>query len=205
VDLSIAPAPQRENGSGRPWNSIASAVNAFTNGQCGSPGTLTALYTLIDIIKKAGSSATPYVGGLSGTFIPISEDAGMADAATSGALSLDRYVAMTSVCSVGVDMVPIYVPVPVLSEKNNKGFQDTFTAFVSDIMAIGVSNDKTLSTRLLPVPFKPKKTRWVFLKGGAGLLGYSPIFSIRDLSKNPASHITKLRGQIQGSVKCLKN
>jgi uncharacterized protein (UPF0210 family) len=110
--------------------------------RAGAPGTTAALMLLTDAVKKGGAMASSYVGGLSGAFIPVSEDRAMVDAVRVGALSLEKLEAMTSICSVGLDMVAVPGDTP----------PETLSAIIADQMAIGVTNNKTTAARLLPIP-----------------------------------------------------
>lgn len=136
VDLSLAPTPDP------PDNSIARIIEAMGIEKCGSHGTTAALALLIDAVKKGGVAATSSVGGLSGAFIPISEDLGMVDAVKQGALTLDKLESLTSVCSVGLDMFGVPGETP----------ETTIAAIIADEMAIGVMNNKTTAVRILPIP-----------------------------------------------------
>lgn len=136
VDLSLAPTFDPEE------NSIAKILEAMGLEKCGTHGTIAALALLTDAVKKGGVMATTNVGGLSGAFVPVSEDKGMIEAVEAGALSLDKLEAMTSVCSVGLDMIGIPGDTPL----------ETIAAIIADEMAIGVMNNKTTSVRLIPIP-----------------------------------------------------
>lgn len=133
VDLSLAPTPAK-------GDSVAAIIEAIGVKRCGGPGTTTALALLNDAVKKGGAMGTSSIGGLSGAFIPVSEDANMITAATKGALTLEKLEAMTSVCSVGLDMIAIPGDTPV----------ETIAAILSDACAIGVINNKTTAARLIP-------------------------------------------------------
>jgi uncharacterized protein (UPF0210 family) len=194
VDLSLASTDHRDE-HGTPTNSVAEAMRRL--GVCvGGPGTLAALALLIDSVKKAGCFRVSYYGGLSGTFIPISEDAGMSDAVAAGTLTFDKYMAMTSVCSVGVDMVPVYRPDP--PQCTHEQFATALAGVIADEAAIGVFNNKVTSVRLIPVHHKPRPDRWVVLLGGAGLLGAAPVvdLGLDRLSVGPADHLVAKRGKI---------
>lgn len=136
VDLSLAPTPEP------PDNSIAKIIEAMGLESCGTHGTTVALALLIDAIKKGGVAASSSVGGLSGAFIPVSEDIGMVNAVKLGSLTLDKLESMTSVCSVGLDMFGIPGDTP----------ETTIAAIIADEMAIGVINNKTTAVRVLPIP-----------------------------------------------------
>ncbi|MEM4250796.1 MAG: PFL family protein [Candidatus Bathyarchaeia archaeon] len=135
VDLSLAPTPQE-------GDSIADIIEAMGVEYCGAPGSTAALALLTDAVKKGGVMAASSVGGLSGAFIPVSEDSGMRDAVSAKALTIEKLEAMTSVCSVGLDMIAI--PGDTLPE--------TISAIILDEVAIGVVNNKPAGVRLIPVP-----------------------------------------------------
>lgn len=161
IDLSLAPTPVV-------GDSIARILEEFGLETCGAWGTTAALAMLNDAVKKGGTMASSFVGGLSGAFIPVSEDEGMIAAAASGRLSLEKLEAMTSVCSVGIDMVAVPGDVPA----------STISAIIADEMAIGTFNNKTTAVRIIPVP---GKTVGDMVHYG-GLLGSAPIMAV-----NPAS------------------
>jgi len=154
VDLSLAPTPAM-------GDSVAHILEAMGLESCGAHGTTAALALLNDAVKKGGIMASSHVGGLSGAFIPVSEDAGMIDAVRKDALTLNKLEAMTSVCSVGLDMIalPGHTPASVIS------------AIIADEMAIGMVNNKTTACRLIPVPGKDVGEEVSF----GGLLGTAPI------------------------------
>lgn len=181
IDLSLAPTPAI-------GDSIANILEAMGLERCGAPGTTAALALLNDAVKKGGAMATSYVGGLSGAFIPVSEDAGMIRAVEDGALGLEKLEAMTCVCSVGIDMVA--VPGDTTSE--------TISAFIADEMAIGVINKKTTAVRIIPAPGKAAGETVEF----GGLLGRAPIMPI---SKFDASIFVKRGGQIPPPIQSLTN
>jgi hypothetical protein len=135
LDLSLAPTPAQ-------GDSVANIIEAMGIERCGMHGSTAALFLLTDAVKKGGIMASSSVGGLSGAFIPISEDAGMVDATRLGAMTLDKLEAMTSICSVGLDMVAVPGDTP----------PETLAAIIADEMAIGVINHKTTAVRILPVP-----------------------------------------------------
>ena len=134
VDLSLAPAPAV-------GDSIADIIHEMGMEYCGAPGTTAALAILNDQVKKGGIMASSYVGGLSGAFIPVTEDASMAEAASIGALTLEKLEAMTCVCSVGLDMIAIPGDTPA----------STISGIIADEMAIGMVNQKTTAVRVIPV------------------------------------------------------
>ena len=169
VDLSLAPTP-------RMGDSVAKVVEAMGVPSFGAPGTLAALALLVDALKKGGAMAVSRFGGFSGLFIPLSEDAGMVEAAQRGTVELYKLIAYTSVCSAGLDMVPI----PLVSA-------DTLASITLDQLTIGIVNSKPLGVRLLPVPgVKPGD-----LVHFGGLLGSGVVLPVEDLSPN---NFIKLRG-----------
>ena len=158
LDLSLAPTPAI-------GDSVGEVLQAMGIEKIGAPGSTAAVAMLNDAIKKGGLFASASVGGLSGAFIPVAEDSALAAAVEAGSLSIEKLEAMTSVCSVGLDMVCI----------PGDTAPATITALMADEMAIGVINQKTTATRLIPVPGK-KAGEWVHW---GGLFGSSPILSIR--------------------------
>ncbi|MBR2069641.1 MAG: PFL family protein [Candidatus Gastranaerophilales bacterium] len=161
IDLSLAPTPAR-------GDSVAEIFKAMGLQDAGAHGTTMALAMLNDAVKKGGIMASGYVGGLSGAFIPVSEDAGMIDAAKRGVLTIDKLEAMTSVCSVGLDMIAIPGDTP----------NSTIAGIIADEMAIGMINKKTTAVRIIPVIGKSEGESAEF----GGLLGSAPIMKV-----NPAS------------------
>src|SRR5207247_1199591 len=157
IDLSLAPTPV-------PGDSVANILEAMGFERAGAHGTTAALALLTDAVKKGGAMASSAVGGMSGAFIPVSEDAGMIEAARAGALSLEKLEAWTSVCSVGIDMVA--VPGSTSAE--------TIAAIIADEMAIGVMNNKTTAVRIIPVPGRDVGELVEF----GGLLGAAPIMPV---------------------------
>ncbi|MGE5558823.1 MAG: PFL family protein [Bacillota bacterium] len=157
VDLSLAPTPAV-------GDSVAHILEEMGLEKCGTHGTTAALALLNDAVKKGGAMASSYVGGLSGAFIPVSEDAGMAEAVRAGALSLDKLEAMTSVCSVGIDMIIIPGSTPA----------ETIAAIIADEAAIGVINNKTTAVRVIPAPGKKAGDNVEF----GGLLGAGPVLEV---------------------------
>ncbi|MFQ6134613.1 MAG: DUF711 family protein, partial [Nitrososphaerales archaeon] len=145
-----------------------------------------ALALLTDAVKKGGSMATSFVGGMSGAFIPVSEDSGMVEAAQAGALSIEKLEAMTSVCSVGLDMVTIPGDTPV----------ETIAAIILDEMAIGVVNNKPLGVRIIPVPGRKAGDRVEF----GGLLGSSVVMPVSTFG---SSRFVKRGGQFPPPVNSL--
>ncbi|MDN5311501.1 MAG: uncharacterized protein PWQ68_474 [Thermoanaerobacteraceae bacterium] len=181
IDLSLAPTPAV-------GDSIANILEAMGLERCGAPGTTAALALLNDAVKKGGAMATSYVGGLSGAFIPVSEDAGMIRAAAEGALTLEKLEAMTCVCSVGLDMIAI----------PGNTSEQTISAIIADEMAIGVINKKTTAVRIIPAPGKKAGD---FVEFG-GLLGRAPIMPV---NKFDSSAFVKRGGQIPPPIQSLTN
>ena len=161
IDISLAPTPAV-------GDSVAHVLEEMGLEACGTHGTTAALALLNDAVKKGGLMASSHVGGLSGAFIPVSEDKGMIDAVTLGSLSLDKLEAMTCVCSVGLDMIA--VPGDTSAA--------TISAIIADEAAIGMINNKTTAVRLIPVP---NKTVGDIVEFG-GLLGYAPIIKVHPFS-----------------------
>ena len=181
VDLSLAPTPAV-------GDSIADIIQEMGMECVGAPGTTAALAILNDQVKKGGVMASSYVGGLSGAFIPVSEDRSMAHAAEIGALSLEKLEAMTCVCSVGLDMVPI--PGDTSAE--------TISGIIADEMAIGMINQKTTAVRIIPVCGKKAGDRAEF----GGLLGSSPIMQV---SKYGCKNFIDRGGRIPAPIHSFKN
>jgi len=179
VDLSLAPTPAK-------GESIAEIIEAMGIEYCGAPGTTAALALLTDAVKKGGIMATSFVGGMSGAFIPVSEDTGMMKAAERGALSLEKLEAMTSVCSVGLDMVTIPGDTPA----------ETISSIILDEMAIGVINNKPLGVRIIPVPGSKSGDMVEF----GGLLGSSVIMPV---SKFSSLKFLNRGGQIPSPISSL--
>lgn len=161
LDLSLAPTPSV-------GDSVARILEEMGLEKAGAPGTTAALALLTDMVKKGGVMASGSVGGLSGAFIPVSEDEGMIDAVRSGSISLEKLEAMTTVCSVGLDMIAIPGDTPA----------ETVSGIMADEFAIGMVNNKTTAVRIIPVPGK-KSGDWV--KFG-GLLGEAPVMSVNPFS-----------------------
>ena len=181
VDLSLAPTPAE-------GDSVAQIIEAMGVKRCGGPGTTAALALLNDAVKKGGAMGTSSIGGLSGAFIPVSEDQGMILAAESGALSLEKLEAMTAVCSVGLDMIAIPGDTPA----------ETIAGIIADECAIGVVNNKTTAVRLIPAIGKAEGERLSF----GGLLGEAPIMSV-----NPWAGTVFARrgGRFPAPLQSLKN
>jgi uncharacterized protein (UPF0210 family) len=181
VDLSLAPTPAI-------GDSVAEILEAVGIERTGAPGTTAALALITDAVKKGGVMASSYVGGLSGAFIPVSEDHGMVEAVRVGALSLEKLEAMTAVCSVGLDMVA--VPGWVTAE--------TLAALIADEIAIGVVNNKTTAVRIIPVPGRDVGETVEF----GGLLGTAPIMAI---SRFSSEGFVRLGGRIPAPIISLRN
>ena len=181
VDLSLAPTPAI-------GDSVAHILENMGLETCGCPGTTAALALLNDAVKKGGVMASSHVGGLSGAFIPVSEDAGMIHAARIGALTLEKLEAMTAVCSVGLDMIAIPGDTPV----------STICGIIADEISIGVANTKTTAVRVIPAVGKKVGDEVVF----GGLLGSAPIMPVNTYS--PAKFIAR-GGRIPAPIHSLKN
>jgi uncharacterized protein (UPF0210 family) len=156
--------------------------------RCGTHGTTAALAMLNDAVKKGGVMASSHVGGLSGAFIPVSEDAGMIEAAEMGALNIEKLEAMTAVCSVGLDMIA--VPGDTSAA--------TLSGIIADEIAIGVINNKTTAVRLIPVYGKGVGESVEF----GGLLGHAPIMKLSDYS---SEEFIKRGGRIPAPIHSLRN
>ncbi len=181
MDLSLAPTPV-------PGDSVAEILEAIGFERAGAHGTTAALALLTDAVKKGGAMASSSVGGMSGAFIPVSEDAGMIEAVRVGALSLEKLEAWTSVCSVGIDMVA--VPGSTSAE--------TIAAIIADEMAIGVMNNKTTAVRIIPVPGREVGDMIEF----GGLLGSAPIMPV---SRFSSDQFIRRGGRIPAPVHSLRN
>ena len=181
VDLSLAPTPAV-------GDSVAHILEEIGLEQCGAHGTTAALALLNDAVKKGGTMASSHVGGLSGAFIPVTEDAGMIDAARAGTLKIEKLEAMTAVCSVGLDM--IVVPGDTTAE--------VLSAVIADEAAIGMVNSKTTAVRLIPAIGKNAGEELNF----GGLLGSGPIMPLNTAS--PAKMISR-GGRIPAPLQSLKN
>ncbi|MDO4864655.1 MAG: PFL family protein [Ruminococcus sp.] len=181
VDLSLAPTPAV-------GDSVAHILEEMGLEMCGTHGTTACLAMLNDAVKKGGVMASSTVGGLSGAFIPVSEDAGMIDAAVDGVLTLEKLEAMTAVCSVGLDM--IVVPGDITPE--------TISAIIADEAAIGMVNTKTTAVRLIPAIGKKEGETLEF----GGLLGSGPVMPIKE--KSAAKFINR-GGRIPAPMHSLKN
>ncbi len=181
VDLSLAPTPAE-------GDSVADIIEAMGVGRCGGPGTTAALALLNDAVKKGGAMGTSSIGGLSGAFIPVSEDAGMIRAAESGALTLEKLEAMTAVCSVGLDMIAIPGDTPA----------ETIAAVIADACAIGVVNSKTTAARLIPAAGKKVGDRVEF----GGLLGSAPVMSVNEWA---GTTFVRRGGRVPAPLQSLRN
>ena len=181
VDLSLAPTPEK-------GDSVARILEEMGLEVCGTHGTTAALALLNDAVKKGGVMASNHVGGLSGAFIPVSEDEGMIEAALKNALTLDKLEAMTCVCSVGLDMIA--VPGDTSAE--------TLSAIIADEAAIGVVNTKTTAVRIIPA--MGKKIGEIVEFGG--LLGSAPVMPVHEFSS--ADFIAR-GGRIPAPMHSLKN
>jgi len=181
VDLSLAPTPAV-------GDSVAEILESIGVDRCGAPGTTAALAMLNDAVKKGGAMASSYVGGLSGAFIPVSEDAGMIRAVEEGALSLEKLEAMTSVCSVGIDMVAV----PGNTEAS------TISALIADEAAIGMINNKTTAVRIIPAPGKKIGDKVEF----GGLLGTAPVMPISNIGNE---RLINRGGRIPAPLQALTN
>ena len=181
VDLSLAPTPAV-------GDSVADVLEAIGVGTCGGPGTTAALAMLNDAVKKGGVMASSSVGGLSGAFIPVSEDAGMIRAVEARALSLEKLEAMTCVCSVGLDMVAVPGDTSV----------ETLAGFIADEMAIGVINNKTTAVRVIPAIGKKVGDKLEF----GGLFGSAPVQEINGHAGYTFAH---RGGRIPAPLNSLKN
>ncbi len=181
IDLSLAPTPAI-------GDSIAEILEEMGLDSVGAPGTTAALAILNDQVKKGGIMASSYVGGLSGAFIPVSEDQGMIDAVNRGALNLEKLEAMTCVCSVGLDMIAI----PGDTKPT------TISGIIADEMAIGMINQKTTAVRIIPVIGKTVGEQAVF----GGLLGYAPIMPVNSFD---CSKFIDRGGRIPAPIHSFKN
>lgn len=181
VDLSLAPTPAQ-------GDSVARILENMGLERCGTHGTTAALALLNDAVKKGGVMASSHVGGLSGAFIPVSEDAGMIEAVEKGSLLLEKLEAMTAVCSVGLDMIAIPGDTPA----------STISSIIADEIAIGVINNKTTAVRLIPVIGKGVGQSVEF----GGLLGHAPIMSV---NPNSSEDFIKRGGRIPAPIHSLRN
>ena len=181
VDLSLAPTPAI-------GDSVARILEEMGLECCGAHGTTAALAMLNDAVKKGGVMASSHVGGLSGAFIPVSEDEGMIDAVAKGALSIEKLEAMTAVCSVGLDMIAIPGDTP----------EAVISGIIADEISIGVANTKTTAVRVIPAWGKKEGDTVSF----GGLLGYAPVIRLNPCS--PERFISR-GGRIPAPIHSLKN
>lgn len=181
IDLSLAPTPAE-------GDSVAGIFKAMGLEHAGAHGTTAALAMLNDAVKKGGIMASSQVGGLSGAFIPVSEDAGMIEATSQGYLTFDKLEAMTSVCSVGLDMIAIPGDTP----------NTTIAGIIADEMAIGMINKKTTAVRVIPVPNKKVGDSAIY----GGLLGEAPIISVGNIS---SKDFVNRGGRIPAPIHSLNN
>ena len=181
VDLSLAPTPAV-------GDSVAQILEEMGLEKCGTHGTIAALALLNDAVKKGGIMASSSVGGLSGAFIPVSEDAGMIDAVQKGALSVEKLEAMTCVCSVGLDMIAV----------PGDTTEETISAVIADEAAIGVVNNKTTAVRIIPSPGKVAGDMVEF----GGLLGRAPVM---ELNRFGSSGFIRRGGRIPAPIISLRN
>jgi uncharacterized protein (UPF0210 family) len=182
VDVSLAPTP-------RVGDSVGEILKILGVDEIGAPGSTAIVAILNDAVKKGGTFASQSVGGLSGAFLPVCEDAELADAVERGSLTLEKLEAMTSVCSVGLDMIAIPGSIDA----------DTIAAIIADEMAIGMINNKTTAVRLIPVPGKEAGE---FVSFG-GLFGESAILPVRNAGKS--SRFVGFGGKIPAPIHSLKN
>ena len=181
VDLSLAPTPEI-------GDSVARILEEMGLERCGTHGTTAALALLNDAVKKGGIMASSYVGGLSGAFIPVSEDEGMTEAVRCGALSIEKLEAMTCVCSVGLDMIAVPGDTPA----------STISAIIADEAAIGVINQKTTAVRIIPAPGMKEGDTVEF----GGLLGSAVIMRVNKFS---SEEFISRGGRIPAPLHSLKN
>ncbi|HZD61104.1 MAG TPA: PFL family protein [Anaerolineae bacterium] len=181
VDLSLAPTPT-------PGDSVARIIEVMGIERCGAPGSTAALALLNDAVKKGGAMATSSTGGLSGAFIPVSEDSAMAEAAAVGALSIEKLEAMTAVCSVGLDMIVIPGDTQV----------ETIAGIIADQMAIAVINHKAAGVRLIPAPGKGAGESVIF----GDLLGSAPVMPV---SRFSSKDFVRRGGRIPAPLTSLNN
>ena len=181
IDLSLAPTPAI-------GDSVADILKEIGLEQAGAPGTTAALALLNDQVKKGGVMASSYVGGLSGAFIPVSEDQGMIEAAECGALTIEKLEAMTCVCSVGLDMIAIPGDTPA----------STISGIIADEAAIGMVNQKTTAVRIIPAQGKKVGEHLEF----GGLLGYAPVMPVNRFS---CEAFVSREGRIPAPIHSFKN
>ena len=181
IDLSLAPTPAV-------GDSVARIIESMGIESCGAPGSTAALALLNDAVKKGGTMASSHVGGLSGAFIPVSEDAGMIEAVETNSLKLEKLEAMTSVCSVGLDMIAV----------PGNTATSTIAGIIADEIAIGMINNKTTAVRLIPAPGKEVGDKVEF----GGLLGTAPVMDVSDFS---SKEFIERGGRIPAPINSLRN
>ncbi|MCK5177247.1 MAG: DUF711 family protein, partial [Candidatus Aenigmarchaeota archaeon] len=181
VDISLASTTAK-------GDSVARIIEQFGIERIGTHGSTLAIALLMDAVKKGGAMASGNVGGLSGTFIPVSEDEGMIEAVEKGALSLDKLESLTSVCSVGMDMFAIPGSTP----------EETINAIIADELAIGVINNKTTAVRVIPIPDKKAGESINY----GGLLGKVPIMKV---NKYSAKDFIKRGGRLPAPITSMRN
>jgi len=181
IDLSLAPTPAI-------GDSVADILQCIGVDRAGAPGTTAALALLNDQVKKGGVMASSYVGGLSGAFIPVSEDQGMIDSVLAGALTIEKLEAMTCVCSVGLDMIAIPGDTPAT----------TISGIIADESAIGMINQKTTAVRIIPVIGKKVGDTVEF----GGLLGYAPVMPVNTFA---CDRLVNRGGRIPAPIHSFKN
>jgi uncharacterized protein len=181
VDISLASTTAA-------GDSVANVLEAFGIEKIGAHGSTLAVALLMNAVKKGGAMASGNVGGLSGTFIPVSEDSGMIDAVKQGALTLDKLEALTAVCSVGLDMFAIPGDAP----------EETINAIIADELVIGIVNNKTTGVRVIPVPGKKAGDQVEF----GGLLGTAPVMAINPFS---SKDFLKRGGRLPAPVTSMRN
>ncbi len=181
IDLSLAPTPAV-------GDSVADILREIGLEHPGAPGTTAALALLNDQVKKGGVMASSYVGGLSGAFIPVSEDQGMIDAVNAGALTIEKLEAMTCVCSVGLDMIAVPGDTPA----------ESIAGIIADEAAIGMVNQKTTAVRIIPVAGKTVGDTVAF----GGLLGHAPVMAV---NRFDSSRFVRRKGRIPAPIHSFKN
>jgi uncharacterized protein (UPF0210 family) len=185
VDLSLAPTPEE-------GDSVAKIIELIGVEKCGTHGTTAILALLTDSVKKGGAMATSYIGGFSGAFIPVSEDKNMIESVNKKAISIDKLEAMTSVCSIGLDMIAVPGDTP----------QETISAIIADEMAIGVMNNKSTGVRIIPVPGKKVGEYVNFGSLYPGLVTKSPIIPV---NKYKSTIFINRGGRIPPPIRSLTN
>ena len=181
IDLSLAPTPAV-------GDSVAEILREIGLEHPGAPGTTAALALLNDQVKKGGVMASSYVGGLSGAFIPVSEDQGMIDAVNAGALTIEKLEAMTCVCSVGLDMIAVPGDTPA----------ESIAGIIADEAAIGMVNQETIAVRIIPVAGKTVGDTVAF----GGLLGHAPVMAV---NRFDSSRFVRRKGRIPAPIHSFKN